>query len=81
MKKLFLLVGILFFFGGGYYLKQNYTFVQLDSAQLAQVGSNSLQSSTLTITDENGQTHESRVFLRVGSFALMRKPEEASTGE
>ncbi len=81
MKKLFLVVGLLFFLGGGYYLKQNYTFVQLDSNQLAQVGSNTLQSSTLTLTDEDGQTYESRVFLRVGSFALMRRPEEVTPAE
>ena len=81
MKKLFLVVGLLFFLGGGYYLKQNYTFVQLDSSQLAQVGSNTLQSSTLTLTDEDGQTYESRVFLRVGSFALMRRPEEVTPAE
>ena len=65
MKKMFLLVGVLFFIGGGYYLKQNYTFVQLDSAQLAQISSNTLQSSSLTVTDENGEEYESRVFVRV----------------
>lgn len=73
MKRLFLTLGVFLFAGGTYYLGQNYTFVKLDSAQLAQVGSKTLQSSIIT-TDENWQTQESTIFLRVGSFALMRRP-------
>ena len=53
MKRLFLTLGVFLFAGGTYYLGQNYTFVKLDNAQLAQVGTSNLQSSTLTTTDEN----------------------------
>lgn len=52
MKRLFLTLGVFLFAGGTYYLGQNYTFVKLDSTQLAQVGSKTLQSSIIT-TDEN----------------------------
>lgn len=75
MKKLFLTIGLLSFLGGGYYLKQNYTFVQLSSEQLVQVGSSTLQSSVLNpIAGENAS--RSDVLLRIGSFAIVKNSSE-----
>lgn len=76
MKKLFLTLGLLSFLGGGYYLKQNYTFVQLSSEQLAQVGSTTLQSSVLNPISGENETHHSDVLLRVGSFAIVKNSSE-----
>lgn len=72
MKKLFLTIGLLSFLGGGYYLKQNYAFVQLSSEQLVQVGSSTLQSSVLSPTSGENQAIHSDVLLRVGSFAIVK---------
>ena len=65
MKKLFLTLGLLSFLGGGYYLKQNYTFVQLSSEQLAQVGSTTLQSSALGISGSSDAPQREDVLLRI----------------
>lgn len=72
MKKLFLTIGILSFIWGGYYLQENYTFVQLNSEQLAQVGSSTLQSSVLDPSIGESQKHHADVLLRVGSFAIIK---------
>lgn len=72
MKKLFLTLGLLSFLGGGYYLKQNYTFVQLSSEQLVQVGSSTLQSSVLSSISGEDSELRSDVLLRVGPFAIVR---------
>ena len=74
MKKLFLTIGLLSFLGGGYYLKQNYAFVQLSSEQLVQVGSSTLQSSVLSSISGSGEDSELRsdVLLRVGPFAIVK---------
>lgn len=76
MKKLFLTLWLLSFLGGGYYLKQNYTFVQLSTEQLAQVGSNSLQSSILSPGAGENVSHHSDVLLRVGAFAIVKNSSE-----
>lgn len=76
MKKLFLTLGLLSFLGGGYYLQQNYSFVQLSSEQLAQVGSTTLQSSAINPTSGENETHHSDVLLRVGSFAIVKSSSE-----
>lgn len=76
MKKLFLTLGLLSFLGGGYYLKQNYTFVQLSSEQLAQVGSTTLQSSVINPISGENETHHSDVLFRVGSFAIVKNSSE-----
>lgn len=65
MKKLFLTLGLLSFLGGGYYLKQNYTFVQLSSEQLAQVGSTTLQSSALNSSDTTDAAYSDDVLFRI----------------
>jgi len=72
MKKLFLTIGLLSFIYGGYYLQKNYTFVQLTTDQLAQVGSSTLQSSVLYSPTEVDSTYQSDVLLRVGSYAIVR---------
>jgi len=72
MKKLFLTIGLLSFLSGGYYLKQNYSFVQLSSEQLVQVGSSTLQSSVLNSNSGENQEIHSDVLLRVGSFAIVK---------
>lgn len=72
MKKLFLTLGLLSFLGGGYYLKQNYTFVQLSSEQLVQVGSSTLQSSVLSSISGEDSELRSDVLLRVGPFAIVK---------
>ena len=76
MKKLFLTIGLLSFLGGGYYLNQNYTFVQLSSEQLVQVWSNTLQSSVLSPNPGENASHHSDVLLRVGSFAIVKSSSE-----
>lgn len=76
MKKLFLTLGLLSFLGGGYYLKQNYTFVQLSSEQLVQVWSSTLQSSVLNPIAGENVSHHSDVLLRVGSFAIVKSSSE-----
>lgn len=76
MKKLFLTLGLLSFLGGGYYLKQNYTFIQLTTEQLAQVGSSSLQSSILSPVSGEKESHHSEVLIRVGSFAIVKNSSE-----
>lgn len=76
MKKLFLTLGILSFVGGGYYLQENYTFVQLSSDQLAQVGSTTLQSSVINPVSGENETHHSDVLFRVGSFAIVKNSSE-----
>lgn len=81
MKKLFLTLGLLSFLGGGYYLNQNYTFVQLSSEQLAQVGSTALESSVLGTSDSENSTHHSDVLLRVGSFAIVKSSSELIVAE
>lgn len=81
MKKLFLTLGLLSFLGGGYYLNQNYTFVQLSSEQLAQVGSTALESSVLGTSDGENSTHHSDVLLRVGSFAIVKSSSELIVAE
>ncbi len=80
MKKLFLTLGLLGFLGGGYYLQQNYTFVQLDSEQLAQVGSSTLQSSVFSGSTEEAP-YKSDVLIRIGSFAIVRNSSELVTEE
>ena len=81
MKKLFLTLGLLSFLGGGYYLQQNYTFVQLSSEQLAQVGSTALESSVLSPNDDENTKHHSDVLLRVGSFAIVKNSSELIDAE
>jgi len=76
MKKLFLTIGLLSFLWGGYYLQKNYTFVQLTTDQLAQVGSSTLQSSVLSNTTEADSAYRSDVLLRVGSYAIVRNSSE-----
>lgn len=76
MKKLFLTLWLLSFLGGGYYLQQNYTFVQLSSEQLAQVGSTTLQSSVINPISGENETHHSDVLFRVGSFAIVKNSSE-----
>lgn len=76
MKKFFLTLGLLSFLGGGYYLQQNYTFVQLSSEQLAQVGSTALQSSVINSISGENETHHSDVLFRVGSFAIVKNSSE-----
>lgn len=76
MKKLFLTLGLLSFLGGGYYLQQNYAFVQLSSDQLAQVGSTTLQSSALNVISGGSDEYQSDVLFRVGSFAIVKSSSE-----
>lgn len=76
MKKLFLTLWLLSFLGGGYYLQQNYAFVQLSSDQLAQVGSTTLQSSALSGISNEGNEYQSDVLFRVGSFAIVKNSSE-----
>ncbi len=76
MKKFFLTLWLLSFLGGGYYLKQNYTFVQLSSEQLAQVGSTTLQSSVINPISGETEQHHSDVLFRVGSFAVVKSSSE-----
>ncbi len=80
MKKLFLTLGILSFVWGGYYLQENYTFVQLSSEQLAQVGSTTLESSVLGTTSGDHKSHAD-VLLRIGSFAIVKNSSEMLTPE
>lgn len=72
MKKIILSIGLLSFLYGGYYIRQNYTFIQLNEAQLVQVGSSALQSSLLTTTADTTPQYRSDVLFRVGSFAVVK---------
>lgn len=65
MKRIILTVGVLFFAFGVYYIGQNYTLVQLDSTQLAQVGSETLQSSILGIGPKPETTYQKDVLFRL----------------
>jgi hypothetical protein len=76
MKKFFLTLWLLSFLGGGYYLKQNYTFVQLSSEQLAQIGSTTLQSSVINPISVKNEKRHPDVLFRVGSFAIVKNSSE-----
>lgn len=82
MKKLILSLWILSFVFGGYYLVENYTFVQLSPDQMSQLGSRTLQSAILSPdTDTTTWGLPSDVLVRIGSFAMVRKSSQLNQSQ